>query len=293
MAIKQLLSPIKFFRLISLLMTYIMGAALARYVEVIRSWSAFWTGAVFLACVVISFDYMQALSRVNEGQNRLEVASQTALQQIRIGLSVIAATLMTVAITNLVGWMVGGLIWQGVILLLVVIFTIGGVIILKGTSEAWQPFMPLLDAILVIVIPPAFGFFLQIEQLHHFLTMAVMGLLPLYLAFTLLSQLIQFGEDQRMERRTTVTAMGWEAAMVLQNTLILFGYLLFALVALLGMPWFVIWPVFLTYPLGLLEIWLMERVRKGQKPLWRIMQVTLGSAILLPLYLLSLAFWIH
>ena len=130
MTIKQLLKPIKIFRLISLLMTYVMGAALARYVDFIHSWSAFWTGAVFLCCVVISFDYLQALLRVNEGQDLPDQTSQTALQQFRIGLSVIAATLMTVAITFLVGWMVEGIIWQGIIILLVVIFTIGGVLIL-------------------------------------------------------------------------------------------------------------------------------------------------------------------
>ena len=293
MSIKILLRPIKVYRLIGLLMTYVMGAGLSHYVEMMRSWPAFWTGAAFLLCVFLSFEYMQALQRINENKDRPEGSTQTELQQLRIGLGVIAATLMTVAVTILVGWMVEGLLWQGLIILSVVIFALGGVLIVRGTAQNLQPFLPLLEAVLIVVIPPAFGFFLQTQQMHRFLTMAVMGFLPLYLAFILLQQLIRFGDDQRKELPTAVTAMGWEAAMVLHNTLILFGYLLLALAALLGLPWFLIWPVFLTAPLGLVEIWLMERVRQGRKPLWRIMQFAMGAAFVLPVYLLTLAFWTH
>jgi hypothetical protein len=51
--------------------------------------------------------------------------------------------------------------------------------------------------------------------------------------------------------------------------------------------------VFLTLPLGLVEIWLMERVRRGQKPLWRIMQFAMGSTFVIPVYLLAFAFWLR
>ncbi len=293
MSVRAFLKPIKVYQLVGLLLTYVMGAGLARYVETMRSWSAFWTGAAFLISVFLSFEYMQALQRINERKDQPDGISPTELKQLRIGMGVIAATLMTAAFTILVGWMVAGLLWQGLILLLVVVFAVGGVLILKGTSAGLQPFLPLLESILVVIFPPAFGFFLQTQQLHRFLTMTVMGFLPLYLAFILLQQLIRFGDDQQKENPTAVTTMGWEAAMVLHNTLILFGYLLLALAALLGLPWFLVWPVFLTIPLGLLEIWLMERVRQGRKPLWRIMQFALGAACVLPAYLLTLAFWTH
>lgn len=293
MPIKALLKPIKIYRLVGLLMTYVMGTALASYVEGMRSWSAFWTGAAFLCCVILGFDFMQALQRVNDEGYRPEGITLAELKQVRLGLALIAATLMTVGFTIIVGWMIEGLIWQSLIILLVVTFTVGGVLILEGTSARLQLFYPLLETILVVIIPPAFGFFLQTQQMHRFLTMVVMGFVPFYLAFILLRQLIKFGNDQRKEKLTAVTAIGWEAAMVLHNTLILFGYLLLALAALLGLPWGLVWPVFLTAPLGLLEIWLMERVRRGQKPLWRIMQVAMGAVFLLPAYLLTLALWIH
>jgi 1,4-dihydroxy-2-naphthoate octaprenyltransferase len=121
----------------------------------------------------------------------------------------------------------------------------------------------------------------------------VTALLPAYLAYRMLLQLKSLGIDQKHENLTIVTYMGWQRAMTLHNALILLTYLLMALITFLGFPWFLLWPVFLTLPIGLLEIWLMERVRGGKKPLWWIMQAATASVFLIPIYLLGFAFWIR
>jgi len=293
MSVKVLLKPIKVFRLISLLFTYAMGTGLAQYVGAMVSWPAVLAGAAFLCFSTLGFDYLQAMQRINDHRFQPDGVSLKDIQKIRMGLGVISATFMAAAASITVGWMINGVFWQGLVVLLVAVFAIGGITILEGTSEKLQPFHSLFDAVLVVIIPPALGYFLQTQEMHRFLTMAVLGSVPLYLAYILLSQLIRFGEDHRKGILTTVTAIGWEAAMVLHNALILFGFLMFALAAVLGFHWSLIWPVFLTLPLGLFEIWLMERVRHGQKPLWRIMQFALGATVLIPVYLLTLSFWLH
>ena len=293
MSVKALLKPIKVFRLISLLLTYGMGAGLAHYDGSRVSWSVLLAGAAFLCFSTLGFDYLQALQRINDQRFQPEGTSPKELQQIRMGLGLISATFMTAAATIIVGWRIDGVLWQGVVILLVAVFAIGGVVILEGTSQKLWPFHSLFETTLVVIIPPALGYFLQTQEMNNFLTMAVLGVVPLYLAFILLTQLIRFGEDQRREILTTVTAIGWETAMVLHNALILFAFLMFALAAFLGFPWSLIWPVFLTLPLGLLEIWLMGRVKRGQKPLWRIMQFAMGATFLIPVYLLALAFWMR
>ncbi len=123
--------------------------------------------------------------------------------------------------------------------------------------------------------------------------MAVMGFVPFFLAFILLSQLISFGEDQQKENPHCGDDDGvggrhgapqyidpvWLSAVGPGSA---FGFTLgYGLAGVLNCS-----------P-GLLEIWLMERVRRGQKPLWRIMQVAMGAVFLLPAYLLTLTFWIH
>ena len=293
MSIKVLLKPIKIFRLISQLLTYAMGAGLAHYFGAQVSWSVLLAGAVFICFSTLGFDYLQTLQQVNDGRFQPENVSPKDIQLVRMGLGLISGALMTTAATITVGWMVNGVLWSGAIILLVAVFAIGGVYILEGTMDKLRPFHSLLETVLVVILPPALGYFLQTQDTHRFLTFAVLGIVPLYLAFILLTQLIHYAEDQRKETLTTVTSMGWEAAMVIHNALILLGFLLFALAALLGFPWALIWPVFLTLPLGLLEIWLMERVRHGQKPLWRIMQYALGAAFLIPVYLLAMAFWLR
>ena len=293
MSLKVFLKPIKIFRLISQLLTYAMGAGLASYFGARVSWSVLLAGAVFICFSTLGFDYLQALQQVNDGRYPPEDVSPKDIPLIRMGLGLISGALMTLAATVIVGWMINGVLWSGVLILLVAVLAVGGVYILEGTTKKLQPYHSLFETVLVVVIPPALGYFLQTQEMHRFLTFSVLGTVPLYLAFILLIQLIYYGVDQHNEALTTVTAIGWEAAMVIHNALILLGFLLFALAALVGFLWPLIWPVFLTLPLGLLEIWLMERVRQGQKPLWRIMQYALGAAFLIPVYLLALGFWLR
>jgi 1,4-dihydroxy-2-naphthoate octaprenyltransferase len=270
-----------------------MGAGLAQYVRTLSSSMALLSGGVFLVLALLSFDYLLALQQMNDPKYQDPDQPEDERRRVRLAYGAIAAALITVAVTVFVGWLINGLLWQGITLLLIAFFAVGGLVVYAGMKGKWRPFQPLFETLLVVVIPPAMGFFLQTEQMHSFLTLIVLGPVPLYLAFSLLTQLIHFGEDQQWERQTTVTEMGWEPAMVLHNALILLGYVLLALGNLLGLPWFLVWPVFLTLPLGLVEIWLMERTRRGQKPLWRIMQFAMGSTFVIPVYLLAFAFWLR
>jgi 1,4-dihydroxy-2-naphthoate octaprenyltransferase len=205
----------------------------------------------------------------------------------------IAALFMTVAVALYIGWLMDGVLWQGMNLLMVVIVLLSGLYYLTSARPKWRPYQLLVEVLLVVVIPPAMAFFLQSETVHRFLTPVVIGLVPLYLAYRILEMLKSFGEDQQQGRRTLVVAIGWERAMVLHNVLILLGYVVLALVTLLGFPWRLIWPVFLTLPIGLLAVWLMERARRGKKPLWRVMQIAAASVLLIPIYLIAFAFWIR
>lgn len=293
MTFKTFIKPIKGFKLLALLLTYAMGAGLAQYVRTLSSSMALLSGGVFLVLVLLSFDYLLAMQQLNDPQYQDPDQPEEDRRRVRLAYGAIAAALMTVAVTVFVGWLINGLLWQGISLLLVAFFAVGGLAVYAGMKGQWRPFQPLFESLLAVVIPPAMGYFLQTQQMHRFLTLVVLGPVALYLAFLLLSQLIHFGEDQQRERQTTVTEMGWEPAMVLHNALILLGYVLLALASLLGLPWFLVWPVFLTLPLGLVEIWLMERTRRGQKPLWRIMQFAMGATFVIPVYLLAFAFWLR
>ncbi len=274
-------------------MTYTLGVGLVHYVEAIRSWSTFIQGGVFILLIVLALDYLGALGKSFNRRTWPKSATFREIKQVRLALGLISATFMTVATTLFINWMVSGFVWQGLIVLLIAVILIGGLYYFSQISERLRPYSILFEALLVVVIPPALGYFIQSASLHQLLTLVILGLVPIYMAYSLLTHLIHYGQEEKYKEKTIATTLGWEKTMVLHNALILMGYVLMALTALLGFPWFLLWPVFLTFPIALLEIWLMERVRRGRKPLWRIMQFATASVFFIPVYLLGFAFWIR
>jgi 1,4-dihydroxy-2-naphthoate octaprenyltransferase len=205
----------------------------------------------------------------------------------------IAATLLTVATTIMISWMQASVVWQGLVILITATLVVGGLYYLSQVIEALTRFELLIEVVLIMVIPPALAYFLQSNDLNRLLTMVVIALVPGYLTNRLLALLKRFGSDHTSGVATVVILMGWENTMLFHNALILLTYLLFALIALLGFPWFIIWPVFLSLPIGLLEIWLVERVKRGMKPLWGVMQFATACVLWIPMYLIGFAFWIR
>lgn len=293
MDLKKILKSINPIRTLTLLMTYAMGAGLVQYVESIRSMNVMFGGGVFLLLVLLALDDLRNLPALSE-TNRIHAnADAKRYRFFRLLIWLIAALFMTVAATLYIGWLVNGILWPGMNLIMVLIAVLGGLYFLMSARSNLRPYQLLVEVLLVVVIPPAMGFFLQSETAHRFLTPIVIGLVPFYLAYRLLEMLKSLYVDQQQQRRTLVVAIGWERAMVLHNVLILLGYVLFALSTLMGFPWRLLWPIFLTLPIGLLEIWLMERVRRGGKPLWRVMQIAAASVLIIPIYMIAFAFWIR
>lgn len=293
MIIQTLFRALKPFRLISLVMTYLLGAGIVQYVREMRSWSVFIQGGIFLLLIVLSFDCLRALQGLVEPQDWPEGMTIREVRQVRLIIAMLTGSFLTVATSLLITWMQAGIMWQGLVFLLLALMFLGGIYYLTQVFEILRPLELLVEVLLFIVIPPAVAYFLQSDHPHRLLTMVVIALVPGYLANRLLILLKRFSRDHKYEVQTIVIQMGWENAMVYHNAFILLTYVLYALIALLGFPWFLIWPVFLTLPIGLVEIWLMERTKRGMKPLWLIMQFATACVLFIPLYLIGFAFWIR
>jgi len=293
MIVHVLLRALKPFRLICLVMTYLLGAGFVQYVREMRSWSVFIQGIIFLLLIALSLDYLRAQQGLIEPQDWPEGMTIREVRQVRLIIAMLTATFLTVATSILITWMHAGIMWQGLAFLLVALILLGGIYYLTQVFDKLRALALLIEVLLFIVIPPAVAYFLQSDSPHRLLTMVVIALVPGYLANRFLILLKQFKKDYKYEVQTIVIQMGWESAMVYHNAFILLTFLIYALIALLGFPWFLIWPVFLTLPIGLVEIWLMERVKRGMKPLWRIMQFATACVLFIPLYLIGLAFWIR
>jgi hypothetical protein len=290
---KKLLNAIKPFQLISLITTYILGAGLVQYVQVMKSWLTLIQGLFFLLLFIVGLEFLVLLLQINEPQRRFKDLTIKDKKQLRINSALLSATFITVAIVIFVDWINKGILWQGLGFLIALLGVSAFLFVLVKTDSLSGAYEILLETILFVIIPPAFAYFTQSEDLHRLLTMTVFSLIPAYIAYRLLSKLIAFDRYPKLGRHPLNVNLGWEQIMVIHNALILITFLLYALNALFGFPWFLLWPVFLTLPIGLLEVWLMERVRRGGKPIWGVMQVATGCVFLIPIYLIGFAFWIR
>jgi len=293
MAVRMVAKAIKPFRLISMVCMYVLGGGLVQYVEHMRDWTVFIGGGIFLLLFAVSMDLLAMLHLLNDQKKWPDGMTHDKVKTTRLVIALTSATFLTVVITILIGWMAEGFLWQGLNFLLIGAAAIGALYFLTQILDSLLIHQMFIEVVLFVAIPPALAYFLQSQEPHRMLTMAVISLAPAYIAYRLLEQLRSFASDKNLGNRTIVTAVGWEKAMVFHNAFLLLEFFLMALCAILGFPWFLIWPVFLTLPLGILEIWLMERVKQGKKPLWRVMVYASASVFFIPIYLLGFAFWIR
>lgn len=293
MVIKSVSKVIKPFLLASLLIAYLVGAGLVQYVRGMQSWTGFVQGLFFILFIALSVESLAELQLLSDPRRWSENVTYDVVNQIRWALAILAATLLAAATSLLIGWMIGGLLNQGLLGLVIMAILAGVVYYFTRILPKFTPYQVFSQALLFAVLPPAMGFFIQSNDIHWMLTLTVLPMIPGFIANQLLHQIKHFSEDQKGDVKSFVNAIGWERGMVFHNALILLEYVMFALVAVLGFPWFLVWQVFLTLPIGLLEIWLMERTRRGGRVLWRAMTAATLSIYFIPMYLMGLAFWIR
>lgn len=149
----------------------------------------------------------------------------------------------------------------------------------------------LSNAFLMANLVPVLAFLFQSGEIHRLLAMVTFPLTALYLAMGLVRSLPGYVLDLKHERKTLMVRLGWQRGMNLHNLLVLFTYLLVALAATLGLPWSLAWRALLSLPLGLFQIWQMNRIASGAKPHWRLLTLTSMGTVILTAYLFAFALW--
>lgn len=149
----------------------------------------------------------------------------------------------------------------------------------------------LIISILIAILLPALAYLLQTGELHRLLAMSTFPLALLHLAMMISFEFPDYARDANFGKRTLLVRMGWQRGMMMNNLLILSAYLLLGLAVAFGLPLLIAIPPFLTFPLGLLQIWQMRRIADGAKPNWT--GLTLNALVLFGVvaYLLAYSFW--
>jgi len=138
---------------------------------------------------------------------------------------------------------------------------------------------------------PSIGFLLQAKENHRLLAAIIIPLTALALAYFLIVNFTSFPSDQKYQRVTLLSRLTWERAVPLHHSLIVFAYVIFAVMLLLGFT--ILWTAFLTLPFAVLQILLLRNISTGGKPNWALLTSTALAVFGLTTYFLTLTFWLH
>ena len=140
---------------------------------------------------------------------------------------------------------------------------------------------------------PSIGFLLQAKENHRLLMMIAIPLTALTLAYFLILSFTSFPSDQKYQRATLLRRLGWESAVPLHHSLIIFAYVIFICSPIFGYSFLLIWPAFLTLPFAILQMLLLRHISLGGKPNWPLLTTTALAVFGLTAYFLTLTFWLR
>lgn len=154
-------------------------------------------------------------------------------------------------------------------------------------------FGELLLALHIAYVVPSIGFLFQSGENARLLTILLIPLTVLALAYFLILNFVTFPEDQKYDRGTLLRYLSWERAVPLHHGLIVFAYLTFALTPFFGYSFGLIAPAFLTFPFALFQIYQLRAIANGAPPNWRLLTSTALAVFGLATYFLTLTFWLR
>jgi 1,4-dihydroxy-2-naphthoate octaprenyltransferase len=267
---------------------YTLGAGVARYQGYDLDWTRFAFGLVAALLLQLSAYYLKAFF----DEVDIPVRQRRELLPRQFFLAAALTCLTGGAGVTLLLNLQGGLT--------PVTYLVLGLALLLATLYATPPlrlvysaYGDLAQAILLVNLIPALAGLLQTGEIYRILPAVTFPLTAMYLAMSLAHAFPAYAADN-MERKNKnlIRRIGWQNGVSLHNILLLIAYLMMGGVSLLGLPWGVFGPAFLTLPLALFQIWQMLRIAGGARVHWRLLVVTASGTLLLTAYLLAYRLWI-
>ena len=279
---------------------YFLGAGVARYLGISIDWGMYWLGQVWL--ILLQF-VMHALNEYfelpvehrNPGKTLL-LGSSGVLElgklprPMALWASVacaLAAGLLTVLIIR------GSSDSPESLVVLLVLVLAGLVYSVPPLRLSASGYGELVLSFFLAALVPVFAFSLQEGELHRLLAMVTFPLVCFFLALLLTIEFPDYATDLKYEKTSLLLRLGWQRGIVMHNLLILGGFLLLALAIMLGLPWRIALPIITVLPVGVAQIWLLNRIGQGIKPNWSLLLLLAVATFGLTAYFLSYGFWTH
>jgi len=287
---------------LSAVLLYLLGIGIAHYLSGQINWTSFFLGLAWIVFIVLGTQYLNEYfdpmimrddptwkhtpfsggsGAIGVGRLPRQVALWSGLTCLTITASLTVLLIQKLGI-NFVGILILGLIFLGEFLYAIPPFRL----VSSGYGE-------LIMSIIVIGMVPALAFLLQGHEFHRLLVMVAFPLTMLHICMLLALEFPDYASDIIQGRRPAIVRIGWQRGMLIHNILILISFVILGIAFVFGLPLRVGWPVILVLPIGLFQIWMMNRIADGAKPNWNLLVLVSISTFGLTTYLLTYAFWTH
>lgn len=281
--------------LLGSLLFYAVGAGIAQYLGKTIDLSSYWIGQVCVLLLAFSSAYLSEYFTMLEHpiKQRSDDGGRTAEEFLRLRTALLQASVvaLTVGAVLTVMLFIHGVGNPTVILFLGTAFLLAFFYAVPPLRLARSGYGELVNALFLTGITPALAYVLQTGETHRLLILLTFPLTAMYIATSLATELETYYEDIKAGRQTLMGAVGWQRGMNLHNLLILLSYFLVGLAAALRLPWSLVWPMLLTAPLALFQIWQMWQINSGRKPRWRLLRINALALMGIMAYMVAYSLW--
>ena len=274
------------------ILLYLLGVGMARYYGINPNWKLvilgqLWLLALQLAGLFLSAYFnMRSSSTPEKDKENLPVRISRPANLLIAYAFLAAAASLSVLLIRMVA--------TPAVFLLMSLLACGALCYpVPPIRLEYSGYGELVLSLLIANLTPALGYLLQGGDSLRLLAMVTFPLTMLHLAMLLVFSLSSYAGDLKYERRTLMIRMGWQNGMLLHNILILGSYLLFLLAITYGLPWRIGVPALLTLPIGILQIWTVNRIAAGATPQWKLLKIMAVALFGITAYLSAFSFWIR
>jgi 1,4-dihydroxy-2-naphthoate octaprenyltransferase len=284
------------------ILLYILGIGIFHYLSGPVNWTLFSVGLVWLVFILFGSQYLSeyfdpaSLRETTTPKHTPFSGSSGALGTGKLSRQVAlwaGLTCLTISASMTV------LLFQnlgndpGVVLILGLIFIGEFVYAVPPFRLVSSGYGELSMSIVRVSLIPAMAFLLQRHDFHRLLFMAAFPLTLLHLSMLLALEFPDYASDLKGSSRPILVRIGWQRGMQFHNLLILGGFVLLGVAFAIGLPIRVVWPVVFVLPIGLYQIWIMNRLAEGARPNWNLLMLVAVTTFVLTAYILAFAFWTH
>jgi len=271
--INKVLSIFKPINTLLIILTYFLGIGIAHYLGFPQNVNTLWNGLILIIAFhtgsIFLGKYFDLYFSHNSHYSAEEKSYPFKFQQeknLQILFLLIGVACLAVCMIPLFAFIFTDVLKIPNLVLIVLTFFIICIVEIFPNQVSSVGLLEFLQALYFANLIPSIAFSLQSNSFHRLLFLLTFPLFFLFLASFIVFSLPKVKNNIETKDQSLISRIGPILSLRIHNLLILLAYLTLLSGSILDLPWKLIWPVLVTLPIGLIQIWQVNQILKGYKP---------------------------